>query len=177
LDLSLGSTGDEVLHLQQLLTSLRYLTNAPTGYFGPLTKAAVIRYQIDNRLQGVGQIGPLTRALLNSVQVTSMIATNTSVSVPATMPSAPFTRSLALGSTGSDVKALQVFLNAHGFTIALSGNGSSGHETIYFGPATKVALMKFQQAYKQDILTPQGLTAPTGFFGTATMKVMNGMVK
>jgi peptidoglycan hydrolase-like protein with peptidoglycan-binding domain len=78
--------------------------------------------------------------------------------------------------TGADVKRLQVFLNAQGFIVAKKGAGSPGHETTYFGPATKAALMKFQMAHKAQILDPQGLNAPSGFFGPASMKVANGML-
>ena len=177
LDLSLGSTGDEVLHLQQLLNSLGYLSVAPTGYFGQLTKSAVIKYQIDHRLQGVGQVGPLTRALLNSIRVTPTVAPTSPASLPTTSPSVPFARSLTLGSTGSDVKALQVFLNGQGFTISSTGAGSLGHETNYFGIATKAAIIKFQEYYAKDILTPSGLTKGTGFFGMDTMKAVNKLMK
>jgi hypothetical protein len=47
----------------------------------------------------------------------------------------------------------------------------------YFGPATLEALKKFQLAYKKEILDPQGLKNPTGFFGIGTMKVMNSIVR
>jgi lysophospholipase L1-like esterase len=55
-------------------------------------------------------------------------------------------RNLALGSSGTDVRALQVFLNSNGYAISGSGAGSSGHETDYFGNATAQALRKFQRA-------------------------------
>ena len=84
-----------------------------------------------------------------------------------------FTRPLILGSTGSDVRALQVFLNSHGFTVSTYGNGSSGHETTYYGPATASAVSSFQNAYATLILTPSGLTHSTGYFGPATMKEAN----
>jgi hypothetical protein len=88
-----------------------------------------------------------------------------------------FTRTLRFGMTNNDVKRLQIFLNAQGFTVSKKGAGSPGHETTYFGPATKAALMKFQQAHKEEILYSQGLTSPTGFFGLASMKVINAMMK
>jgi len=88
-----------------------------------------------------------------------------------------FTRSLKQGMSGSDVKQLQIFLNSQRFIVAQIGAGSPGHETNFFGPATKSALMKFQLTHKDEILTPQGLTAPTGFFGAATMKTMNTLMK
>src|ERR1035437_8570827 len=84
-----------------------------------------------------------------------------------------FTRSLTIGSTGSDVKALQIFLNSHGFTVSTYGNGSSGHETTYYGPATASAVSRFQNAYAALILTPSGLTHSTGYFGPATIKEAN----
>lgn len=55
-----------------------------------------------------------------------------------------FARDLSTGASGDDVKALQVWLNAHGFVIAASGPGSKGMETMTFGALTKVALAKFQ---------------------------------
>ncbi len=110
---------------------------------------------------------------------------NTPETVPST-PSTPiapasggqsFTRTLRVGVTNTDVKRLQIFLNQQGFTVAKKGAGSPGHETTYFGPATKVALMKFQLAYKSQTLDPQELKAPTGFFGVDTMKAVNKLVK
>ncbi len=79
-----------------------------------------------------------------------------------------FTRNLKRGDRGEDVRALQRFLNTHGFPIAPSGDGSSGKETTYFGSGTVSALIRFQNAYKSEILAPAGLSAGTGFFGTLT---------
>lgn len=81
----------------------------------------------------------------------------TSVSTGATTPAAApstapgsvgsFVRDLFVGASGDDVKALQVFLNTHGFMIAASGAGSKGMETMTFGALTKAALAKFQAAH------------------------------
>lgn len=84
-----------------------------------------------------------------------------------------FTRSLKVGSVGEDVKELQKILNAEGFTIAASGSGSAGMESTYFGEKTKLALIKYQNFYRSDVLTPYGLSTGTGYFGPATMKFMN----
>ena len=65
--------------------------------------------------------------------------------------------------------------NAHGFIVAKKGAGSPGHETTTFGPATKAALIRFQDYYADDILTPNGLSKGTGYFGSATMREVNGM--
>lgn len=80
-----------------------------------------------------------------------------------------FARTLSLGSRGEDVRELQKFLNTDSDTaIATSGAGSTGNETDYFGQATKRAVIKFQEKYRNDILKPAGLSAGTGFFGSGT---------
>ncbi|MBP9748268.1 MAG: peptidoglycan-binding protein [Candidatus Pacebacteria bacterium] len=68
-----------------------------------------------------------------------------------------FTKTLRNSSTGEDVKELQKYLNAHGFPVSLSGPGSLGNETNYFGPKTKSALMLFQ---KSKGLVPDGIMGP-----------------
>ena len=73
--------------------------------------------------------------------------------------SGAFTRNLSLGMSGEDVRALQVFLNSHGFVITTYGPGSPGNEVIVFGLKTQAALIGFQRA--------NGLPA-TGFFGALT---------
>src|SRR3989338_3162349 len=63
-----------------------------------------------------------------------------------------FTTNLSKGSRGAIVKALQQFLNTHGFVIASSGPGSVGNETDMFGSLTVQAVQKFQEQY--GIATP-----------------------
>ncbi len=66
-DLTLGSTGDEVTALQNRLTEEGLYTGPITGYFGPLTQAAVIRYQTAHGIvPAVGYFGPLTREEMNT---------------------------------------------------------------------------------------------------------------
>ena len=65
-----------------------------------------------------------------------------------------FTRILKYKMTGDDVRALQVYLNTHNFTVSLTGLGSLGNETTYFGLKTRQAVIKFQLA---NHLTPDGV--------------------
>lgn len=77
-----------------------------------------------------------------------------------------WTRSLGQGSTGTDVMRLQQFLNTSPDTrLAVSGAGSPGMETQYYGPITASAVSKFQVKYRATVLTPIGLVNPTGYFG------------
>ena len=63
--LHLTSRGTEVSELQKRLASLGYFSGAVTGYYGPLTQAAVKKFQAANGLTQAGYVGPGTRAALN----------------------------------------------------------------------------------------------------------------
>ncbi len=68
-DLYYGMTSPEVKCLQQFLTNLGpniYPEALVTGYFGPLTQAAVKRYQALQGIITTGYFGPLTRAAANN---------------------------------------------------------------------------------------------------------------
>lgn len=82
-----------------------------------------------------------------------------------------FARDLTVGDYGEDVKKLQQFLNQRGYVINAYGPGSIGNESYYFGPLTKVALMRFQQ----DNLTLLGITRGTGYFGSITRNLINNI--
>ncbi len=77
----------------------------------------------------------------------------------ATTASAAFTRDLTVGSYGADVKELQVFLNSCPTTalaVTMGSAGSTGYESMTFGPATANAVKAFQMS--------KGVNA-TGYFG------------
>jgi len=100
-------------------------------------------------------------------------------SAPASAVSSSFRFSvpLAKGMRSEEVRRLQQFLNAQGFTVA-SGTelGAPGHETDLFGLLTEDAVKRFQAAYAAEILAPVGLTAPSGFFGPSTIRKANALV-
>lgn len=87
-----------------------------------------------------------------------------------------FTYDLEEGVIDPDVQRLQQFLNTHGFTLAPSGPGSPGEETNFFGVLTYNAVVDFQNAYKNEILTPLGLSNATGYFGAATRQKVNELI-
>lgn len=87
-----------------------------------------------------------------------------------------WTRDLSQGSTGEDVRKLQQFLNSDPETrVAVSGAGSVGQETTFYGPATAAAVSKFQVKYRAEVLTPGGLVNPTGYFGPASRAKANSL--
>ena len=74
-----------------------------------------------------------------------------------------FTATLKYGDTNNEVKCLQLFLKSQGASIY-----PEGKVTGYFGSLTKNAVMRFQEKYAQEILTPAGFTKPTGIVGKYT---------
>lgn len=165
-DLAIGSSGSAVVQLQQFLITKRIGTAAinlgyagATGYFGPMTQAALIEYQIAVGVSPAnGYYGPSTRAFVSAGAGGAVVVP------PPSQPSAPvtilvLTRDVYLGVSGEDVRKLQQLLNHIGYTVAASGPGSAGQETAYFGPATKAAVIKYQ--------TARGIPA-TGYVGLIT---------
>ena len=64
--LTTGSTGAQVTALQQRLTTLGFFSGSLTGFFGPATKQAVIKYQTAHGIDATGYTGPSTRTALNA---------------------------------------------------------------------------------------------------------------
>lgn len=69
-------------------------------------------------------------------------------------------RDLEYGARNEDVRTLQQFLNNRGFTVAESGGGSPGNETMFFGPATQSALARFQSSHN--------VSPAVGYYGPVT---------
>jgi hypothetical protein len=67
-NLSFGMRGNDVSELQKILIAKGYLklkTGQPTGWFGPLTRAALIKWQLENKIRAEGYFGPISRNILN----------------------------------------------------------------------------------------------------------------
>lgn len=65
-DLSIGMRGEEIAVLQERLSETGYFKGPVTGYFGPLTRSALMRLQRANGLSATGTLNAETRMLLNS---------------------------------------------------------------------------------------------------------------
>ncbi len=88
-----------------------------------------------------------------------------------------FNKNLGVGAMNSDlvgddnVNNLQQALIQEGFVI---DNGErTARYLSKFGPSTIAAVSRFQEKYRSEILTPNGLARGTGYVGPATRKVLN----
>jgi peptidoglycan hydrolase-like protein with peptidoglycan-binding domain len=121
-----GDRGSEVIALQQRLKQLGYFQGNVTGYFGSLTKQAVISFQQAKGLTADGLVGTNTQASLDDKL--------SSKPQPVQEPAQDI---LQLGDRGSQVSTLQESLAAAGFRSGVNG---------IFDEATQNAVKRFQQA-------------------------------
>lgn len=145
-ELSRGASGAQVTELQQLLQRAGVPTGPVDGDFGPMTQAAVRRFQSSRGLPADGVVGARTWAALRSAE-----------SRPT--PSGDVRQSLRAGDFGAEVEALQRALARHGF--------SPGDLDGSFGPTTRAAVVRFQRA--------KGLEAD-GVVGANTWRALGGAV-
>lgn len=139
--MSQGSTGQEVAELQKKLQKLGYFDRRPTGHFGPLTKAAVIRFQKDEGLTANGTVETETQAALER-RGNSETQTQAASQSPTEVSEKPIDLSkvptLRRGSKGTDVKSLQKLLtDAGAYSAEING---------VFDLQTSIAVRQFQRS-------------------------------
>jgi N-acetylmuramoyl-L-alanine amidase len=143
-----GMEGSDVSTLQ---TTLK--VTPVTGFFGSLTKAAVVNFQKSQGLTADGIVGPKTYEALDKKSSGSGSSSN----VGSSAGSIPATTTLKLGMTSTGVTSLQTKLISLGYLKTTA--------TSYFGTATKAAVTNYQKA--------KGLTAD-GIAGPKTIASLNG---
>lgn len=72
-NLGIGSTGQLVSDLQNILAEKGYLSATARGHFGKLTRAAIMKYQMDNGISATGFFGPKTRMSLSGNMSAPMV--------------------------------------------------------------------------------------------------------
>jgi len=98
----------------------------------------------------------LTPTVVIPTPANTTVNSNTTTTAPST--SCVFIKTLRYGSRSNAVKCLQTILNIDPTTqVATVGAGSPGHESTYFGLATKAAVKKFQ---KKNGMRADGVVGP-----------------
>jgi hypothetical protein len=136
-----------------------------TQYNGNITKTLAT---------GVGNVTFLPNGLVlgdstSSIDIaTSTMATSSISTISASSTEAScqplLSNYLKQGAHTQDVVKLQSFLDVVGSNLPTTG---------YFGPMTTAAVKNFQITYANEILTPVGLTKPSGLVFSATLHKIN----
>lgn len=152
-ELSEGASGAAVKEVQTKLKDLGYFKGDATGYYGSVTKAAVIAFQKAKGIDPIGIVGPKTKTALATASAVPTTATTATASSFAT---GSLTKRLEVGMVDAEVKTLQSILKRLGYF--------NDEPTGYFGNLTKAAVLAFQKA--------EGIE-PLGFVGPATRTALN----
>ena len=140
--------GEDIRAVQNKLNSLGYVAGTADGYYGNMTRNAVINFQSKKGLAADGDVGPTTwSALFNT----------------STSGGSGYSRILKLTSPlmyGEDIKAVQNRLNSLGY--------NAGTADGYYGNGTRTAVISFQTARGIDIDGEVGPTTWKTLFNTST---------
>ena len=123
-NLKLEDRNEDVKALQEKLSVNQ------TGYFGPLTRQAVISFQKKYGIQTTGTVGPITRAKLNELYGASNVQQSGGTLI------GPF----FFGIRSAQVTLLQQYLSRNPSIY-------TGPITGYYGSLTTEAVKKFQKKY------------------------------
>ena len=118
-----GDRNSEVMALQQRLQRLGYFNGPTTGYYGPLTKQAVLRYQRAKGLSADGVVGTSTKSALQGQRKQAVEE-----------PPHPIWQ---IGDRDSKVREIQKILADSGYPSSTNG---------IFDQETQEAVRLFQQA-------------------------------
>ncbi|MDO4286750.1 MAG: peptidoglycan-binding protein [Eubacteriales bacterium] len=166
-----GMQGTNIRLLQFYLSTVGTFNDAVPvieidGFFGPLTRDAVIAFQRDAGLTPDGIVGPNTwNALIAAYeQIAATLQDTGNVSLPPTS-------TLVLGSQSNDVSRLQQNLNR---LSAFYPEINRIPQTGYFGEQTRNAVLAFQQIFGEPVT---GNVSPYTFYlieVAANQAEMNG---
>lgn len=140
--LTLGSTGADVSSLQTFLKEKGFYTFPTiTGYFGPVTKDALAKYQASVGLEAVGQVGPKTLALLNgAAPVSSSPLTALILQLQGILRLAGFTNITATGILDSATVSAAQYFAANGDSAPHSSGGGGHHSSSNNSDTTAPAI-------------------------------------
>ncbi len=112
-NLTLGSKGEDVSNLQKLLfTDISiYPEGFVTGYYGPLTKKAVIAFQKKYGIETIGVIGPKTLSILNTLTKSTNANPIAKLESPSFLENRPINSQTTSTSTTTTTTTKRVIIN------------------------------------------------------------------
>lgn len=158
--LEVGMRGSDVSELQTFLATdpSVYPQGLVTGYFGPLTRAAVMNFQAKNGISSVGRVGPITLAAISS-KMGSGGTTGADVSAPS------ITALSVTASSSSAIFNLSTSENAtsriHYSTAPLSLTEANAISDVSIGGTNAVVSSDLRQNHS---VTITGLSPNTTYY-------------
>lgn len=118
---------------------------------------------------------PATSTTAVATQVNGQaVSTESKTNVP--IEDCVIAKNAKLGDENESVRRLQEFLNSNGYPVSVTGVGSKGKESNYFGAKTKSALKKYQTDHFAS-LKGVGFSTPNGELNSVTRTFINGIKK
>lgn len=164
--LDYGQTSNNVTNLQTFLASSPsiYPQGMITGYFGPLTKSAVMNFQNAYGIPQVGRVGPQTLAKINDLIISGVALTGGTTN--STIAPTIYSVSISANSTSANVNwatnentVAKVYYSTYQFQLAEAPNSYSS-PTISGGTST-VKTTSFQTSQQ---VTLQNLSPHTMYY-------------
>lgn len=123
--MGVGSSGGNVTQLQQFLgTNYQiYPSDIVSGYFGPLTQAGVVQFQVAYGIPQVGEVGPITAAKMNNIMATGFGLDTTAPTMSALSVSQVNPDSAVVSWNTNELARGQVFYD----TNPIQSNEATGH--------------------------------------------------
>ncbi|WP_300887411.1 peptidoglycan-binding protein [uncultured Clostridium sp.] len=138
--------GEDVRAVQNKLNSLGYVAGTADGYFGNMTREAVINFQSAKGLSADGEVGPNTWNILFNTSTSGGSGYNRILKLTAPL------------MYGEDIINVQNKLNSLGYNVGIADG--------YYGEATRSAVMNFQSTRGLDADGEVGPTTWNTLFGT-----------
>ena len=168
--LDFGATGSDVSSLQAFLAtdSTIYPQGLVTGYYGSLTRSAVMTFQTRNGLEAVGRVGPMTLALINSrMGGTVSTGVNTSAWI-STVNVAPTSTGATLSWTTNENASATVYYSTSPLNIT---EGDVGKGVAISGGTS---MMPYTDMRMSNSAMLTGLQPNTTYYYTVYAKDANG---
>lgn len=137
IDLSIGDGEDDGLKdhvkgLQNFLKEKGYLKAGATGYFGKLTRAALVNFQKDSSLDQTGELNTSVRAVVKNLKCRKdyfIKKAETKIEAKEASKSAGVVTSITLANDGSTAKWSTVGYSKNGFKVVWSKNPGPTYPT------------------------------------------------